>query len=198
LREVPQTEKFVGVFCDFWCGNGGPNPPRALWDSSIFSVIFVALVSLCSSIFVLGRDLKFPWIDQTLGDDFLGIAHLLHLDYLDSISWQLDLAWVINQEVLCPPVVLFLQREFSVLRCSSSGDVFQLQRYQSRCESTKLACLSSACSDRLTHCCRTQSTRGSNGHSWVLHLLSKSAHIACASSRLPVVASPYMLVVSLV
>ena len=76
----------MGVFCDFWCGNGGPNPPRALWDSSIFSVIFVALVSLCSSIFVLSRDLKFPWIDQTLGDDFLGIAHLLPSDYLDSIS----------------------------------------------------------------------------------------------------------------
>ena len=116
-------------------------------------MIFVALVSLCSSIFVLGRDLKFPWIDQTLGDDFLGIAHLLPSDYLDSFSWQLDLAWVVNREVLCPPVVLFLQRDFSVLRCSSRGDVFQLQRYQIRCESTELACLSSACSDRLIHCC---------------------------------------------
>jgi len=43
-REVHVLKKFVIVFWDFWYGNGGPNPPRVLRNSSFQAVIFVLRV----------------------------------------------------------------------------------------------------------------------------------------------------------
>ena len=74
LREVQELKNPSLVFRDFWFGNGGPNPPRALWDSSILTVIFRVHVVLFFFIYVHGRDLIFPEFGLVPSDDSLGIC----------------------------------------------------------------------------------------------------------------------------
>jgi hypothetical protein len=57
-----------------WSGNGDPDPPRALWDSSLLSVILFYCVLHLFPIFVLGFDLVFLEFECKSSDDFSGIG----------------------------------------------------------------------------------------------------------------------------
>jgi hypothetical protein len=68
-----------------WSGNGGPNPPVILWDSSIEVVISVQCVLEFFPIFVLGFDLVFLEFRAVPSNDFLEMSQCFVEFYLGQV-----------------------------------------------------------------------------------------------------------------